>query len=485
MKKGLKIFIKIKHSRYLLLFFVLLIGFCVRLYKIENPVADWHSFRQADTASVSRIYAKNGIDFLYPRYHDVSTTQSGISNMQGYRFVEFPLYNAIHATFYTNFRFFSLEVWGRLLSIICSIMSALMIYLISGRYLNKMGSLFACLIFLFLPFNIYYSRVILPEPLAVLLALAGIWSFIKYAEDGSFIKLFSSSILFSLALLVKPYTVFFLIPIVFIAVKKEGIKNLFLIKKYYLYAFMVIMPFVLWRFWIDRYPEGIPFWKWTFNGDGIRFKPAFWKWIFGERLTKLILGYWGLIPFALGILSLKKKDVVVYSLLIGMFFYVCIIATANVRHDYYQSLIIPSVSIVCAYGFLFIWKGEVFGKLKMRILLLFCVFMMLVASYSEIKEFYRINRPEIILAGQAVNNLVPEDVLVIAPYYGDTAFLYQTKRRGWPVVDRPVNELIDKGASYFVSVDLNHYQTKEFEEKYKTLIKNDNFIILNLNEPMI
>ena len=51
---------------------ILLLGFGVRLYKITSPIADWHSWRQADTASVTRNFVKYGVDMLYPRYDDFS-----------------------------------------------------------------------------------------------------------------------------------------------------------------------------------------------------------------------------------------------------------------------------------------------------------------------------------------------------------------------------------------------------------------------------
>ncbi len=363
-----------------------------------------------------------------------------------------------------------------------SLFSSIFIFLIAKKYLGKEGGLLASFLFLIMPFNIYFTRVILPEPLAVTLGLSGIWFFIKYDEKGKIHYLFNSSVFLALALLVKPYMIFYFVPIIFIAVKKKGFKGAFLEKKYWVYALIVFIPFILWRFWIKQYPEGIPFWKWVFNGDGIRFKPAFWKWIFGERLTKLILGYWGLIPFVFGVLSFKKKDYVIYSLLAGMFLYVCVIATANVKHDYYQTLVIPPVCLTVAYGVLHMWNNGAFGKVKMRIILIFSLLIMITASYSEIKEFYKINHPEIIAAGIAASSIIPKDALVIAPYYGDTAFLYQTERSGWPVVDRPIDELIEKGASYFVSVDFNHYQTLEFEERFKTLVKTEKYIILDLTK---
>ncbi|MCX8008432.1 MAG: hypothetical protein N3A54_01875, partial [Patescibacteria group bacterium] len=44
------------------------IGVVLRMYKIHHPIADWHSWRQADTAAVARNFLRFGIDPLRPRY---------------------------------------------------------------------------------------------------------------------------------------------------------------------------------------------------------------------------------------------------------------------------------------------------------------------------------------------------------------------------------------------------------------------------------
>ena len=104
----------IKNIEYYFVSIILILAFFVRLYKINNPVADWHSFRQADTASVSRIYVEEGINLLFPKYHDLSSTQSRIFNPEGYRFVEFPVFNALHAILASNFQFLTLALEFRL-----------------------------------------------------------------------------------------------------------------------------------------------------------------------------------------------------------------------------------------------------------------------------------------------------------------------------------------------------------------------------------
>src|SRR6266404_5216605 len=117
--KFLNRFAKSKKFEVLCLFIILVGAFGVRLYKINNPLDDWHAWRQADTATVSQIYVDYGINLLYPRYYDVSPTQTGFYNPQGLRFVEFPIYNLLNVIAFKAFPKFSLEVWARLISVFC------------------------------------------------------------------------------------------------------------------------------------------------------------------------------------------------------------------------------------------------------------------------------------------------------------------------------------------------------------------------------
>jgi len=470
--------LKVLRNDKLIIFLILLLGLFVRLYKINSPILDWHSFRQADTASVSKYYFENGVNLLDPRYHDVSRVQSGLFNPNGYRLVEFPLFNALHALTAHVFTFIEFDTVGRLISVVFSLLTSVYIYKITSFYFGNDRGKLAMLIFLILPFNIYFSRVVLPEPLAVFLGVSGLWFFLKYSDDSKMHNLLLYCTLMSLAILVKPYVVFYNLFVLYFFWKKYGFKKLLFAKETFLIVLLILAPFFIWRYWISQHPEGIPFWKWTFNGDGVRFKPAFWYWMFGERIGKLILGVWGIYPFLIGVMKGKKNPFLI-SLLFGALFYISVIATANVRHDYYQSLIIPVISVVLALG---VWElpGIFIGKIGKVVFPASLIFLMALISAFQVKEYYKINHPELISAGRAVERLTPENALVIASYNGDTAFLYQTGRRGWPVVELPIDELIDEGASYYASVNLNDSQTIEFMERFPVLEKTDTYVVLKL-----
>ena len=118
----------------LLIIITLLIGILPRLYKLNSPIADHHSHRQADTSSVTIHLIDKTASLFVPTYHDISNVQSGLDNPNGYRMVEMPIYNLVSAKFHQTFKniFPKLtpEISQRLISIFFSIASAYLIYLI-------------------------------------------------------------------------------------------------------------------------------------------------------------------------------------------------------------------------------------------------------------------------------------------------------------------------------------------------------------------
>ena len=475
--------LKFFDNEYILVSIILILGLLIRFYKISNPIADWHSWRQADPASVTREYVKNGISLLYPRYHDISSIQTGIYNPEGYRFVEFPLYNAIHAMLVKMVPRLSLEVLGRLLSIVCSMISGIALFALGKKLYGKWVGILSFALFSFLPFNIYFSRAILPESMAIMFGLISLVLFVYFIENSKKSFLYSSAAFLALGMLIKPFIVFFAAPLIYLVEKKYGIKKVLknpkLLIPFLVYTTIALIPFFLWRIWINQYPIGTPFYKWMFNGDKIRFKPSFWRWIFTERLGSMILGGWGLILFVAGIIKQKKNQFVNYFLL-GMLAYVVIFASVNVMHDYYQLVAIPAICIAVALGIFSMWEQKINEKLVKGIVI-FSVMIMLLTSAVQIKEFYKINNPKMIMAGEAIDKIAGKDDLIIAPYNGDTAFLYQTKRKGWPVVDVGLDLVIERGAKYFVSTNYADPDIETLRERgYQVLEERGEYIIFDL-----
>ncbi len=464
--------------RKILFVLMLVFGLLTRFYKINAPLADWHSWRQADTSSVARNFVKSGYNLFLPKFDDLSSIPSGKENPNGYRLVEFPIYNFFHALLFQSFqslKIFSFEATGRLVTIIASLLSAVFLYLIVKRVIDEKTAFLATFFFLFLPYNIFYSRVILPEPTMVAFALGSVF----FALESKFLI---SSLFAAISILVKPYAIFIIIPSLAVIFTekffKEKEKPIVIIKAI-LYGLLIALPTFLWRLRIKQFPEGIPANNWLFNANGIRFRPAWWRWLFGERLANLILGKWGTVLFSLGLVGKTKKDILFYSWLAGIFMFWAIFATGNVQHDYYQIIAIPVISFFLAKGANFLltpnknfYSGFRFSLLAFSLLMLFGL------SWYQVKEYYKINHPEIVEAGAAADKILPENAKVVAPYNGDTAFLYQTNRQGWPIGDT-IEKMTERGANYFISVNFDNL-TNEVISRCQLVEKGEKWLIASL-----
>lgn len=482
---------KIK-GRQLLLFFLILSGFAVRLYRIRWPVLDWHSWRQVDTSSVARNFVSGKSSLTVPVFDDLSNIPSGKQNPQGYRFVEFPIFNFLHAQFFQLVSLLradlSLETTGRLTSVIASLVSSVFLYLITAKLISIPIAFLSMAFFLFLPYNVFYSRTILPEPTMVMFSLISIYFLVSWQEKPKKnLNLLFSAIFAALAILVKPYSIFLLAPSALLVLAgvflKEKQKLFYLIKPTF-YLIISCLPFVLWRFWMKQFPEGIPVTAWLFNGGGIRFRPAWWRWLFAERLSRLILGYWGLILFGIGLITkTKKKGLLFFVWLFGIFVYFTVFARGNVQHDYYQILAIPVVSVFLAKGTLFLANPPKRYLNKFLSLLLLTITGLFTFGFSwyYIHGYYQINRWEIVGVGKLANQILPKEARIIAPYGGDTSLLYYTNRPGWPSITQSVAELVGMGATHYLAIDFDQ-TTEDLKEKCLVLEESENWVIIDLRQ---
>jgi hypothetical protein len=85
-----------------------------------------------------------------------------------------------------------------------------------------------------------------------------------------------------------------------------------------------------------------------------------------------------------------------------------------------------------------------------------------------------------VLAGQVAREILPADAKVIAPYMGDTAFLWQTRRRGWPI-GFEIEDKISSGATHYVTVNFDS-EAQELMERYKILMMTNEYLILDLTQ---
>jgi 4-amino-4-deoxy-L-arabinose transferase-like glycosyltransferase len=482
-------------QQYFLLSIILILAVVLRLYKINIPLADHHSWRQADTAAVARNFIKEGWNFWQPKIDNMTPlAHPDMPNPQRLFLVEPPIYQTIVGGFYHVFGV--REELARLVSVMFSLGSIIFLYLLALTYVSKRVALLSAFFFTVLPYNIFYSRVILPEPMMIFLSLGMIYFFAEgvvreYRGVSGSIRRILFILFAALALTQKAFPVFLSIPMAYLTWEKFKFNG----KKYIVslfYCFIVLLPFALWRFWISHFPEGIPPSGWLFNQGGIRFKGAFFYWIFAERLAKLILGYWGLPLLILGLILKPGREKWFFHIwFLAVLVYTTVFAAGNVTHDYYQIPFIPIISIFLAKGadFLFLAPRNLFSRVMCYVLCVMCAVFALAFSWYQVRDFYNI-QGGVDLAGKSVDELTPKDALVLTGDSNDATLLYNCDRHGWtggyasnfPNTVETIERIRQMGAAYYVTTkfDRNSDFAKYMLKNHSVLRETDQYIIFNL-----
>ena len=123
------------------LWVVVALGLAVRLVQIDEPLIDKQAWRQTDTAAVARNYYEEGSDLFWPRVDWRGATP-------GYVEMNFPLYPYLVAGLYTVAG--GVYEWlGRLLSALCSVATAVLLYQFAKRlFADELTGVLAAFFFL-------------------------------------------------------------------------------------------------------------------------------------------------------------------------------------------------------------------------------------------------------------------------------------------------------------------------------------------------
>jgi len=567
--------------RVIILIGILVLSLAVRLYHFNSPMADLHSWRQSDTASVARNLTRSGLDVLHPRIDSaVSIDGIGRDNTPRYHMAEVPVYQLMVAltSNFTN----DIVRAGRVVSILTSLISIYFLYLLTRRYFNEEVSLLSAAIYGVLPYSVFWSRAILPDSMMLMFCLAMLYFFDKWVRDikvdKDFVKEINldfviSTIMFGFALIMKVFVPFLLLPMLYLVCLRykasiwkilsvvvlflsvvnfySDIRNsqpfrppnqvlqifmegghfplkfvtisVFLLGLYLLYRFraefikikmLILMlafaalPFIAWRQWIQAWPMSIPASDWLFDGKKLRFKPAWWHWIFQERLDRYMFNFPGLLFIGLALfewnsvyeaarlgresLVSKVKEKFSFNLsviwfwpltLLSCLVYLIVFATGNVQHEYYQLPITAFGSVFVALGFFYVWsfKGKKIEMIVRKLVCSVAVFILLLLSWYSVKDWYSIGNPMLVYVGQRADQILPKDAQVVADYGGDTTFLYYVNRKGWSVRDKQIDEMIDRGATHYISMYRNDYINR-LATLYKIADESPEYVIMDLRE---
>jgi uncharacterized membrane protein (DUF441 family) len=200
----------------------------------------------------------------------------------------------------------------------------------------------------------------------------------------------------------------------------------------------------------------------------------------------LIFATGGFVLFVVGFFSshLKKNTSLFFVWALSVLLYMTIFAKGNVNHDYYQlPIVAPGVVLVVIGAMSLINMGKtIFQKIINSSLVIILIMLSLAFGWFEVRGFFNINNSAIVEAGKKIDEITPKESLVIAPYGGDPAFLYQTNRHGWPI-GGDIDRLIREGADYYVTTSRDEDYNK-LKKTYPIIYENDLYSIIKLSKDL-
>lgn len=469
---------------------LLVLGLVLRMYRINTPLADFHSWRQADTSAVTRNFVKDGVNLLSPRYDDLSSIQSGLDNPNGYRMVEFPIYNATAAlTYPVVSSFLPLEQWERIMTIVAWAITLFVIFSFMLTEYNLVAAICTGLFYATLPFIVFFTRVVLPDPTATMCTFVGLYTLYTFGKQkNTYARLgiaLLSGVFFALGLLIKPTVIFFGLSFLFLFARNLRL-SMFKKFDFYLFSMVSFVPLFLWRQYIAQFPEGIPSSLWLITSvntpEGMQrifFKPAFFRWIFFERINNIILGGFSTIFLVLGSI-VKTKKWFLHSLLASSLLYVFTFQGGNVQHEYYQILILPVIAMTAGLGMSYVLNRKIESNYILALILTLGLYVSsLFFSYYQIKGYYNYSE-ELVTIAKIVKTLTTPQDHIVTDTTGDTTLLYLMDRKGAPATFRDLTELKREGYDYFVTQKQDVIAEIKRTKVHTLVFENDRFALFSL-----
>ena len=457
-------------------------------------MAGWHSWRQADTASIAKNFYLNDHNILYPQIN-------WGGNTSGYVESEFHAYPYIVSLLYSIFGFN--DMFGRIVSVIFAVFTVFGIYLLVRIIISEKTALWAAFIYTILPLNIYFTRSFMPESLMLMASVYGIYFYNEWIENKRNKDFILSLIFITLAALVKLPSLYLGLPLLFLTINKYG-KTFLTNWKIWLYVICVFIPVILWYHHSHQLflQTGLTFSIWNFGVDkwGMvdpLFTLKFYNDIFFKSIAERHLTYAGFIVFIAGLFVKRNnpKEKLFDWWLIGMLMFIFIAPQAHLAQEYYQlPFTIPAsvfiAKIFSKYFRTLPFKSTFSGTKKIAIFLNICLVALIVLSFLRMRNFMKSENYDGIsfrIANEIDLNTDRND-LIIVPSNGNPTLLYLADRKGWvcnsdELSEDFINQKKMSGAKYIVS-EKSVFKTESQMKNLEYLLKNKK-LIANTDEYFI
>lgn len=325
---------------FVIIGFLFISAFCIRLYHINRPPLDFAPIRQYQNAHNARAYYFNTLE-------SVSEERKNIANINAER-----MGFALEPRIMEHLAVFGYRIAGaeklwipRVLSSIFWVVGGIFLFLTAKKIANVTNALFSMVFFLFLPFAISASRSFQPDPMMIMMLLISIYAIVLNYDKPSKLRFVIAAIFSAFALFIKPYCIFLIFgAYLSLYIKKQGIRRTLLDPNVILFSSISILPaFIYYGYSSINYSDAQVHMQSSFL-PYLLLQPAFWRdWL---KMIGLVVGY---IAFAASIVGIFMSRGLARTVITGLWFgyvFFGLIFTFHIHtHDYYQLPFIPVAAL--------------------------------------------------------------------------------------------------------------------------------------------
>lgn len=352
---------------------IVLLGIGLRSYQLTRAdIADFHAWRQADTAAFTRGYLVDTLNPFYPSVDRYPCAYRG--EHFGRAEAELPLVAWMAALPLAALGMdFPPAPYLRAISILFYALTSLYLFLLVLRLDDDPpAALLAVLAFTLLPVSIFFTRTIQPDGPSLFFAVGFLYHLTRWLEADEGRHGFLSAAFGALAMLLKISNGYLIFPAIYLFVSRKTLWGSLKTPKYWVWGGCIVLPAVLWYLHAHQFP-------WTFGiwGDEGNSKFATWRLItspgswrkLSERLTFDLLTWGGVLLLLVGLAQLRERRAVrlgaVWAL--GFALLVCIALRGNLTHVYYQLPIVLPAAILIGAGIRALCQQQLAGKVTLAV----------------------------------------------------------------------------------------------------------------------
>ena len=463
---------------------IVLLGLCLRLYHIRDPVLDHPGWRQGDQAAIARNFAQLENNIFRPQVDYDGPPPNYIElELQIVPFAAAQLYRAFGVH----------EIFGRALVLCFSVATIFALLFLGQELFCRRAGLIAAFFYAVAPGAVYYGRTFTPDSVMVFFSVVTLlfwWRWNARRDPAAF---WLAVVCGALAWLAKPTALILLAPLLAMSFSRRGVRA-FADWSMYGFLLLTLAPLIgyLW------YEHRIAQWHWA---SGITTKHVLPQLVlevtqakaFGAALAgslallrTLASTILGPVLFALTLVGFvtqpggetaRHRSWMLGAWLAALALYTFVVVNVE-RVDYYMLPWLPFAAIVAAGAVENVWAAisqgtRVAGPTTLAALGVVAFFITYV-DMLEIHPYYTWSRPVYSAATELDRTLEPGALIVMGHY--DPSVLYLINRKGWEedVLLWNVHDMtsaIAKGARYLVAVEVPRFRANKplyrFMQRYR------------------